>query len=99
MAGFLTNGRSFHLDPPTSLCKKLIPSIDMWHNRLAAKQPSPDNYNPIQPTAAIYSFVQMIMMLRKTFTQESVLMMEIHPCHPIWQYSIFSDPVYLSFKR
>ncbi|SAL99189.1 hypothetical protein [Absidia glauca] len=39
------------------------------------------------------------MMSRKTFIQDSVLMMELHPCYPIWQHSIFSDPAYLSFKR
>jgi hypothetical protein len=38
-------------------------------------------------------------MLRKTFIQDLVLMMELRPCHPIWQHSVLSDPVYLSFKR
>jgi hypothetical protein len=42
MTGFPTNGRSFclahaALDPPTSLCKKLFPTINEWHGRLAAK--------------------------------------------------------------
>ncbi|SAL99748.1 hypothetical protein [Absidia glauca] len=63
-------------------------------NRLAAKELSPDN--PIQPNVADNAFVQVIMMLRKTFIQDSVG--ELHPCHPIWQHSIFSDPAYLSFK-
>jgi hypothetical protein len=43
--------------------------------------------------------VQMIMMLWNTFIQDSVLMMELRSCHPIWQYTIFSDLAYLSFKR
>ncbi|SAM08318.1 hypothetical protein [Absidia glauca] len=54
---------------------------------------------PIQPTVAENAFVQVIMMFRKTFIQDSVLMMELHPCYLIWQHSISSDPVYLSFKR
>ncbi|SAM08761.1 hypothetical protein [Absidia glauca] len=54
MAGFSTNGRSFHLahaalNPSTSLCKK-CPTIDEWHDRLAAKKLSPDNNDTIQPT-------------------------------------------------
>jgi hypothetical protein len=77
----------------------LFPSIDEWHDRLAAKELGPDKNDPIQPTVAANAFVQVIMMLRKTFIQDSVLMMELHPCHPIWQHSIFSDPTYLSFKR
>ncbi|SAM08184.1 hypothetical protein [Absidia glauca] len=102
MAGFPTYGRFFYLahsalNPPTSLCKKLFPAIDEWHDRLAAKELSPGD--PIQPTFAENAFVQVIMMLRKTFIHDSVLMMELHSCYPIWQHSIFSDPAYLSFKK
>ncbi|SAM02328.1 hypothetical protein [Absidia glauca] len=81
------------------LCKKLFQAIGEWRAQLAAKELSPDNNNPIQTTVAANAFVQAIMMLRKTFIQDSVLMMEFHPCYPNWQLSIFSDPAYLSFKR
>ncbi|SAM09222.1 hypothetical protein [Absidia glauca] len=74
------------LDPPTSLYKKLFPPIDEWHDRLAAKELNTDNNDPIQPTFATITFVQVIMMLRKTFIQESVRMMELRPCLPIWQH-------------
>jgi hypothetical protein len=79
----------------------LFPAIDEWHDRVRQKKKTlnPDNNNPIQPTVAANAFVQVIMMLRKTFIQDSVLMMELHPCHPIWQHSTFSDPAYLSSKR
>jgi hypothetical protein len=77
----------------------LLSAIDGWHDRLAAKELSPDNSDPIQHTVAANAFVQVIMMLRKTFIQDPVLMMDFHPCYPIWQHSIFSDPAYLSFKR
>jgi hypothetical protein len=103
IAGIPTNGRSFYLahaplDPPTSLCKKLFPAIDEWHNRLVAIELSPDKNAPIQPTVAAKAFVQVIMMLRKTFTQDSVLMLELYPHPPIWKHLIFSDPTDLSFK-
>ncbi|SAM09089.1 hypothetical protein [Absidia glauca] len=83
IAGFPIKDRSFYLaraalDLPTSLCKRLFPTIDEWRERLAAKEISPGD--PIKPT-------------------DSALMMEPHPCHPIWQHPIFSDPAYLSFKR
>ncbi|SAM01175.1 hypothetical protein [Absidia glauca] len=99
---FPTYGRFFYLartalNPPASLCKKLFPAIGEWHYRLAAKELSPGD--PTQPTVAENAFVQVIMMFRKTFIQDSVLMMELHPCYPIWQHSIFSDPAYLPFKR
>ncbi|SAM08004.1 hypothetical protein [Absidia glauca] len=55
--------------------------------------------NPIQPTVAENAFVRVIIVLRKTFIQDSVLMMDFHPCYPIWQHTIFSGPAYLSFRR
>ncbi|SAM04273.1 hypothetical protein [Absidia glauca] len=79
MAGFPTNARSFYfaraaLDPPTSLCKKLFPAIGEWHDRLAANELSSDNNDLIQATIAANAFVQVIMMLRKTFIKDSMLM-------------------------
>jgi hypothetical protein len=102
MAGFPTYDRFFYLapaalHPPTSLCKKLFPAISEWHDRLAAKELSPGD--SIQPVVAENAFVQVIMMFRKTFIQDSVPMTELHSCYPIWKHSIFSDPAYLSFKR
>jgi hypothetical protein len=85
MAGFPTYGRFFYiacavLNPPISLCKKLFPAIGEWHDRLAAKELSPGD--PIQSAVTENAFVQVIMMLRKTFIQDSVLMMELHPAIP-----------------
>ncbi|SAM03187.1 hypothetical protein [Absidia glauca] len=51
------------------------------------------------PNADDTDQIRVIMMFRKTFIQDSVLKMELQPCYPIWQHSIFSDPAYLSFKR
>jgi hypothetical protein len=62
------------------------------------KKLSPDKNDPIQLDVAANEFVQVILMLRKTFIQDSVLMLELHACLPIWQQSIFSDPAYLPFK-
>ncbi|SAM09663.1 hypothetical protein [Absidia glauca] len=77
MAGFPTNGRSFYLaraalHPSISLCKKLFSAIDEWDDRLAAEELSPGNNDPIQPAVAANAFVHVIMILRKTFIQNSV---------------------------
>jgi hypothetical protein len=63
---------------------------------LAVKKLSPGNNDPVKPTVAANAFVQVIMMLKKSFIQDSVLMMELHS---IWQHPISSEPAYLSFKR
>jgi hypothetical protein len=104
MAGFSTNARSFYLaraalDPPAALCKKVFPKADEWYDRLAANQRNPDNGDPIESTVAVDAFLKTIMVLRKTFLQDSVFMMRSQPNHPIWNHSLFSDPCYLEFKR
>ncbi|SAM09065.1 hypothetical protein [Absidia glauca] len=85
MAGFPTYGRFFY-----TARAALNPPTS-----LCKKFPG----DPIQPTVAEYASVQVIIMLRKTFIQDSVPMMEHHPCYPVWQHSIFSDPASLSFER
>ncbi|SAL99295.1 hypothetical protein [Absidia glauca] len=52
-----------------------------------------------QPSKRIGAINGRLPHIWKTFIQDSVLRMELHPCYPIWQHSIFSDPAYLSFKR
>jgi hypothetical protein len=47
-----------------------------------AKELSADNIDPIPSTVAANALLQVIMMLRKTFIQDSVLMVGLHPCHP-----------------
>jgi hypothetical protein len=73
MADFPTNGRPFYLahaglihlpDSAKSCCPRSTNSMTDTEF---------DNNNPIQPTVAANAFVQVIMMLRKTFIQDSVL--------------------------
>jgi hypothetical protein len=78
---------------------EVVPGDPRMAWRIGGKRAQSDNTNPTQPTAPDNLFVRVIMMLRKTFIQDSLLMMELHPCHPIWQHSVFSDPAYLLFKR
>jgi hypothetical protein len=104
MAGFPNTNRSFYLaratvDPPPTLCAQIFPEADMWNDRLMAKYQNPDNDDPIEATVAAGIFVDLMIMLRKSFLQDSVFMMQIQPAHPIWQHAIFSDPTYLEFKR
>jgi hypothetical protein len=96
MVGFPTNGRPFYparaaLDPPTGLCRKLFSAIDEGHDRLTAKEPSPDNNNSIQSIVAANAFLQVIMVLRKTFTQDSVLMMELRPCYHLATFNLLGS--------
>jgi hypothetical protein len=58
----------------------LFPAIGEWQDRLAAKEHKPGD--PIQLTIAKNAFVQVIMMFRRTFIQDSVLMMKFPSAIP-----------------
>jgi hypothetical protein len=47
---------------PSNRRKKLFSPVDEWQDRLAAKEPSPDNNDFIQPTVAANAFVQVMVM-------------------------------------
>jgi hypothetical protein len=79
--------------------QKVVPANRRIAWTTGGKRLSPDNNDPIQTTVAANAFVQVIVMLRMAFVQDSVLIVEFHPCHPNCQHSIFPDPAYLSFKR
>ncbi|SAM08961.1 hypothetical protein [Absidia glauca] len=88
MEGFPINVRSFYLartalDPPISLCKKLFPAIDEWHDRLAAKKLSPDD--PILPITAVNAFAQVIMMLRN-------MILPTHSSNNVCLYTLYFKP-------
>ncbi|SAM00264.1 hypothetical protein [Absidia glauca] len=70
----------------------------LTHLRASARSCSRRSANDMTHWRRKNSFL-VIMMFRKTFIQDSVLMMERHLCYPIWQHSFFCDPAYLSFKK
>jgi hypothetical protein len=96
MAGFPTAEGHFYLPraqviPPESLIKKVFPYVDYWYDRMAN--------NRCQRTCAAKGFLELLKVLRVTFLQDSVLMMDKHPDNPVWHHRIFHDEEYLSFKR
>lgn len=96
MAGFPSTEGHFYLSraqilPSESLQRKVFPSVDHWYDRLAA--------GACQQSAAARGFLELLKVLRITFLQDSVTMMEKLPHHPLWNNSLFLDTEYLSFKR
>lgn len=104
MAGFTTQQGQFFLrrailDPPEELCKKIFPELDAWNDRLTAKHLHPENEDQIEVTVAAKAFFDLMLMLRKTIIQDSILMMEKFPNHPLWQNDFFSNQMFLEYKQ
>ena len=96
MATFDANGRTFWLardgvQPSETLLQKVFPWIDQWQARIDQGQGD--------KSVAADGFLQMLRVLRKTFLQDSVPMMDRHPRLSIWNAPLFQDPEYLAFAR
>ncbi|SAM09712.1 hypothetical protein [Absidia glauca] len=85
MAGFPTYGRFFYLARAALKPPNDLKEVVPGDRRMTSTDWRRKN--------------SVIMMFRKTILHDSVLMMDFHPCYPIWQHSISSDPAYLSSKR
>lgn len=96
MAGFPTSEGHFYLSraqlmPSQNLLKKVFPDVDYWYDRIAS--------GACQQTAAARGFLDLLKVLRISFLQDSVVMKERHPHHPLWNHPIFHDSEYIAFKR
>ncbi|KAG2191915.1 hypothetical protein INT47_003351 [Mucor saturninus] len=87
------------VDPPESLCKMIFPDLDVWHDRLTAKQANPNNNDEMEVTVAAKAFFELLFMLRKTIIQDAVFMIEKFPTHPLWQNSLFSLEFFTDYRE
>lgn len=103
MAGFTVQQGQFYLprsamDPPEELCRMIFPQLDSWNDRLISKQANPNNGDQMEVTVAAKAFFQLLYMLRKTIIQDSVMMMEKFPNHPLWQNSLYTNELFIDYK-
>ncbi|KAG2191953.1 hypothetical protein INT47_004736 [Mucor saturninus] len=87
------------VDPSESLCKMIFPDLDVWHDRLTAKQANPNNNDEMEVTVAAKAFFELLFMLRKTIIQDAVFMIEKFPTHPLWQNSLFSHELFIDYRE
>lgn len=104
MAGFTIQPGQFYiprasLDPPEDLTKLIFPLLDEWNDRLLAKNVDKNNGDPMEVTVAAKACFQLFFMLRKIIIQDSIVMMEKFPNHPLWQNELFSNPMFLEYKE
>ncbi|KAG2192821.1 hypothetical protein INT47_005861 [Mucor saturninus] len=87
------------VDPPESLCKMIFPDLDVWHDRLTAKQANPNNNDEMEVTVAAKAFFELLFMLSKTIIQNAVFMIEKFSTHPLWQNGLFSHELFTNYRE
>ncbi|KAL3681957.1 hypothetical protein R1sor_024913 [Riccia sorocarpa] len=94
LAGFSPVQGQFYLprmavQPPPELTSKIFPEVEEWLRKVDTGE--------YEQSIAAGGFLRLLLLLRVVILQDSVLLRQSHPSHPIWRHSIFSDPSYVSF--
>jgi hypothetical protein len=102
------------LDPPDTLIQALWPWVDQWLSWFALSDPdemSKLDLPPLPPLIqqgiercdqddlAGQSFLKLLSLLRTIIIQDSVLLKEEFPSHPIWSHSLFQRADYRQFSE
>jgi hypothetical protein len=104
MAGFREKRGSFYLprakiDPPESLQRQLWPEIDGWLAKYEEFNPRATDNAVERPDLAGAGFLRLLKYLRVVILQDSVVLRDLFPNHPIWKYYIFHTEQYVVFRE
>jgi hypothetical protein len=111
-AGFAPNGRGDYfipraqVVPPDTLVRRIWPWVDEWigwfqqnENDVRDGRELGDREEGDMNDLAGKAFLRLLDYLRTVLLQDSVLLRDEVPSHPLFQDPIFSDPEYLSFVQ
>jgi len=95
LAGFQGEKGHFYLprmtlSPPAALQSMIFPEADIWLGKLER--------NECEPNIAAAGFLNLLTILKTVILQDSVIMKQKYPTHPIWTHCIFSSEEYIKFE-
>ena len=102
MAGFRDERGSFFLprasvEPPPELTRLIWPEVDEWLAKMDAFRPG-SKCNQVQRLDLAGSgFLRLLRVLRTVILQDSVVLRELFPEHPIWKADVFASEAYQAF--
>jgi hypothetical protein len=76
--------------PPDVLLSLIWPGLDVWKNRFGP------GVNQINDLAAM-GLTGLLFHLREVVLQDSVVLQEMFPGHPVWNHPVFRHPAYAPF--
>jgi Centromere DNA-binding protein complex CBF3 subunit, domain 2 len=97
LAGFPLAAGSFYLPraqvmPSIALQQMIFPATDSWCHQFATGKVE-------QMDMAGQGFLQLLCDLRIILLQDSILLRQSFPEHPLWQHPVFSSEEYNQFER
>ena len=104
IASFREEGSGFYLprakvDPPEALQRQIWPKIDGQLQKYAEFDPHAVNNAIKRPNLAEAGFLRLLKYLRRVILQDSVILRDIFPDHPIWKHFVFHTDQYAAFRE
>ncbi|CAD6902450.1 unnamed protein product, partial [Tilletia caries] len=96
LAGFPTKPGAYHLpratiNPPPALLNKIWPDVE--GALLGIEQ------GRLEKDLAAQGFLRLLVYLRTVLVQDAVVMRKQFPQHPIFQHTIFADPLFIDYAK
>jgi hypothetical protein len=102
IAGFPQEGKAYFLPraremPEEALYSKIWPETDIWLERMEAYHPDRTGNEVVRLDLAGSGFLRLLRTLRVILLQDSVIVRQQFPHHPLWKDPLFSCEEYLRF--
>jgi hypothetical protein len=102
IAGFPQRGNAYFLPraqemPDEALCTRIWPETDVWLERMEAYHPDRADNEVVRLDLAGSGFLRLLRVLRVILLQDSVLLRQQFPLHPLWKDPLFSCEAYRRF--
>jgi hypothetical protein len=102
IAGFPQRGNSYFLPraqetPDETLCTRIWPDTDVWLERMEACHPDRADNEVVRLDLAGSGFLRLLRTLRVILLQDSVVLRQQFPLHPLWADPLFNCEEYRRF--
>jgi hypothetical protein len=102
IAGFPQRGNAYFLPraqeiPDEALCARIWPEVDVWLERIEAYHPDRTDNEVVRLDLAGSGFLRLLRTLRVILLQDSVILRQQFPLHPLWADPLFNCEEYRRF--
>src|SRR5277367_6020493 len=102
IAGFPQRGNAYFLPraqeiPDEALCARIWPEVDVWLERMEAYHPDRTDNEVVRLDLAGSGFLRLLRTLRVVLLQDSVILRQRFPLHPLWTDPLFNGEEYRRF--
>ncbi|GAA5925952.1 uncharacterized protein JCM15063_005170 [Sporobolomyces koalae] len=96
-AGFHPAGGTYHIPRDLKVPEQLLDKV--FRKRKSGSLARQETNDNDESDIAAQSFLKLLLRLRKVVIQDAAILRPLRPTHPLFQHSLFSDPVYIEYEQ